>query len=468
MTVTAVVAVFIFTFLTASIWHFSVGEVAEAYSAPQIIVDESDAWRSSVRVEIVWDESQPESERYYAVGVESKDAFTGIQKKYTMPFDVTDEDVCVRAYYKDADGRSTYVRKEIKNVDKMPPNAATMEESALLTVDLRSESPFFLKIVLRDDRSGIARGYLEEYGDELTKQTDGGANMYGVDVTPYLGMKVTVVAVDNAGNRSTYGVSLGGFEEDIIRRYSQKYASLDLDEYSDDGRAAIDEAFDRLSRELTARSTDNSTALALAREVDNAIVGKITVTKVVTEKPDNDMILDFGVNADITSVDVKKGENLTLSVGKSTIAGSDAVKNALVNASGYKSNKVYAFALSLKNGSEDVALKSKIPVTVSIPSAVFPVQVYAVTADGAINQLSCTIDESAGTVTFYVDSFGDFAMIGITPYVAERGKGIEIDGKFYSLKLILTAVGIVVGVSVGGGVITFIVLNIVKKKKQRR
>lgn len=455
--------------------------VAEASSAPIITVDCETGWVPSVMVTLDFDPSVPASARHYAVGKKLGESYTGNKRLYTTPFSVDLEgDVYVRAYYNDAEGAERYVEKKISNVDRTAPSIGdsvvkpdgSIDVDLDVTVDLTSENTLFLRVKLYDALSGIKKGYIAEltkYDDEtagMLERLAESSEVYGGDITALLGRSATIVAVDYAGNIKRFQLSLGGYNESIIREYRQKYAAIDFSEYSEGGADEVRRAFSRLSLELTARNIDNTTARTLAHEADEAIAGALTVTKTVSSKPSSDMILDFSIQADTDKLDVKKGEALTLDIYKSSFDGSESVYSAAGVASGYHSYDVFTFGIGIRSSEGDVNILKSLPVTVSIPNGRFPVQVYRISQDGSLVKLSSTIDEDNMTVTFYTDRAGDFTIVGVKPYEQERGAGITVDGKFYSVDLILTAVGIVVGVAVAAGVITFVIMYIIKRRRR--
>lgn len=445
----------------------STATIAEASTAPTISVDNETGWVKSVMVTIDYDESSPQSRRYYAVGKMVGETFTGTKKLYTVPFSVdTEGDVYIRAYYYDSENIEYYVEKKISNIDKTAPLCGTTE----VTVDLTKEATLFLTVNLSDALSGVKTAYIDLATQiPLEVQAEAGGRTYGADVTRILGRDVQLVVEDYAGNRISQPVSLvfGQYYEDVIRKYRAKYSAIDFDEYTEVGINQINQTFSRLSFELTARRTvnaDNTQTVALTQEADSAIEGALKTTTKIESKPENGMFLDFKASVIAGRVLMKKGDTLNVTVKKSVFENDTAIAEALGNASEYAHYGVYAFNLDFSSAEGEQITLNLLPVTVSIPNDRFPIQVYSISADGTITRLQSTINEDDMTVTFYVDEGGDFAIIGVEPYTPERGKGLTIGDKFYSLELILTAVGIIVGVALLSGVITFTILKLRSRK----
>lgn len=446
------------------------GEIASAeeLTAPTISVDNETGWVKSVMVTIGYSQSSPVSRRYYAVGKTVGEMFTGQKKLYTNPFNVdTEGDVYVRAYYYDSENVEYYVEKKISNIDKTVPTCGDAD----VRVDLTNEETLFLTVNINDALSGVKSAYIDIAKPiYLELQAVAGGKTYGADVTSLLGRNVQIVVEDQAGNRVVKQTSLvfGAYYENVIKTYRQKYVEIDFDEYSDVGANKINQAYSKLSFELTANRTvnaDNTQTVELAREVDVAIEGAVKTVTTVESKPENGMFVDFKASASAGYATIKKGDTLNVIVKRSVFENDTAVSEALGSASEYKSYGVYAFYIEFNSAEGDEITLNKLPITVSIPNDRFPVQVYSIGEDGTVTRLQSSINEDDMTVTFYVDDGGDFAIIGVEPYTPERGKGITVGDKFYSLELILTAVGIIVGVALASGIITFTVLYFIKRKK---
>ncbi|MBQ9114967.1 MAG: hypothetical protein IJY07_03425, partial [Clostridia bacterium] len=428
-------------------------------TAPTITVTPDDEYSRNVMVSISW----PIGVNYcaYRLVVNTSEL---AKKTYTAPFSIEEEgSVEVRAYYF-SDGVETYVSKVINNIDRTPPVASTMEESVRTKVDLMSNTPVTLSLRAKDAESGIKRVDLKSYGYEFSL-TD--INIYSIDVTPWLGTNIILVAEDVAGNKTEFSYPLTGFDKNKIQQYSEAFLSLDQSTYDSYGWQEVINAYNRLSNLMGSQDSSSGTIAQYSKELDDAIAGNHQVKVTVSEMIDG-LLNDFKAEIEVGATSVKRGGKLNLNVKKIDVSEAEFNEKMTIAATiaKFPAYNGYGFNLSLTGADGSaVTVLNRYTVSLTIPDSTKLAKVYYEN-NGILTQLSSTINN--GVITFSVEGDGNFYFIVEKEPVVEQGKGLMIGDKFYSLELLLITGGIILGAIILVGVLTPLIYKIVKDKKLGR
>lgn len=434
-------------------------------SAPRITLSPESGYSQNVMVTITWPEGV--SNRYYRLITPQA---VGNKRTYTAPFGVTTEDwegglvaegeVIVRAYYY-KDGKETYVDKEITNVDTTPPPVSTVKESIRLTVDLTSDTPAVLSLRAVDAKSGIKKVYLKHFGTEFTLKD---RNTYYLDVTNRLGSTVYVVLEDYASNRSEYTYTLTGFDKDRINFYSQKFKSIDPAEYDQFGYNELLIQYERLSNLLSSSSSLSSDILSYSQALDDAILGKYNVSFKLLSTIGG-FAADFKFDVPVGATSILKGGRLYFEGSKIDLPQNKLDENVSVvgTISKYRNYDAYPFTLQVKDVNGTILnLQREIKVTLTLPGRDRIAKVYY-EENGVITQLSSEINN--GQITFITKGTGNFYLIVDKKVEEDKGPGLIIGGLFFPQNVLLIAGGIILGSLILVGVITPIIVKLIKNKK---
>lgn len=428
-------------------------------TAPNIVVTPSVGYSPNVMVTLSW--PQGVNHKYYKIianGIEQA------RTPYTVPLSITQEGtVEIRAYYYE-NGEETYVSKTIDNVDNTPPNSKSIAESIGMKVDLTSNSPATLSLRVLDGKSGVKRVYLKNFGTEFAFS---GLNTYSLDVTSRLGLNVTIVAEDFAGNKVEYNYPLNGYDKEKIVYYSNTFKTLEQEAYDAVAWSNLMNEYSRLSNLLSSASSTSGDINAYAKALDNAISGKHEVRVAIVDVIDG-LINDFKAEIGVNNSSVKKGGKIDMSVKKIDVNEGELNEKISVGAAiaKFPAYQGYGFNLSLTDREGNaVVLHNQMSVSLTIPGANKLAKVYC-EKDGILLQLSSTIENNV--LTFQTESQGNFYLIVETDVPKEQVKGLTIGGKFYPMNLLLITGGIMLGAMVLVGIITPIIYKVVKNRKNSR
>ncbi len=426
--------------------------------APTITITPESGYSQNVMVSIVW----PVGVSYYSYRL----VVNGVElprKTYTVPFSVEEEGtVVVQAFYYE-DGVETYATKSVTNVDKTSPNSSSIAESIRVKVDLTSTTPIVLSLRAMDAKSGIKKVYLKNFGSEFTLSD---INTYSMDVTPRLGTNVTVVVEDNAGNKVEYGYPLNGFDRNKVEYYSETFQSLNPNVYDSYGWSEVLNAYNRLSNLMGSQDTTSGKIAEYAQAVDDAIVGNHNV-KVTLNDSIEGLSNDFKAEVAVGVTSVKKGGKLNLAIQKINYSEAELNEKMSIAATiaKFPAYSGYGFNLRLTaSDGSDVTIYNKYNVSLTIPDSNKLAKVYY-ESDGILTQLSSSIAD--GVITFSAEGNGNFYLIVEKAQEEDKGAGLMIGDKFYSLELLLIAGGIILGSIILVGVLTPLIYKLVKNKKLR-
>ena len=428
-------------------------------TAPTISVTPSVGYSPNVMVTLSW--PQGVTHKYYKIiasGVEQA------RTPYTVPFSITQEgSVEIRAYYYE-NGEETYVSKFIDNVDKNPPNEKTIEESIGIKVDLTSASPVILSFKGIDGKSGMKRAYLKNFGTEFVNEE---GNIYALDVTSRLGFSITIVAEDNAGNKTEFDYTLNGYDKETIIYYANAFKELEELAYDEVAWSNLINAYNLLSNLLSSASSTSGDVSAYAQAVDNAIAGKHEIKMDLVDVIDG-LSNDFKAEIGVGESSVRKGGKINVSIKKVDVSEGEFNEKISVGATiaKFPAYQGYGFNLSLTDmDGNAITLYNQMSVSLTIPGVNKLAKVYCEN-NGVLLQLSSTIENNV--LTFQTENYGNFYLIVETDMPKEQGKGLTIGGKFYPMNLLLITGGIMLGSMVLVGILTPIIYKVVKNKKSSR
>ncbi len=428
-------------------------------TAPTISISPQTGYSPNVMVTLTW--PMGVSYKYYKIIVNGTERARAI---YTTPFSIVDEGLVeIRAYYFENDSM-TYVSKTINNVDKTPPTDSSIAETVRVKVDLTSDKPVVLSVAPNDGRSGIKRVYLKNFGIDFEL---GNINIYSVDVTSRLGTNVGFVVEDNAGNVTEYNYPLNGFDKEKIEYYSNAFKQLNPNAYDAVAWEELLNAYNRLSNLLSSQDSSSGDISKYSKAVDSAIEGKNEVRVTLVDVIDG-LINDFSATVPVNGTNVKKGGRLNLAVNKLDV--SEEVFNEKIQIGAtvakFPSYDSYGFNLALTdNEDQAVTIYNTMYVSLTIPGAGKLAKIFQ-EKDGVLVQLSTTLENNV--LTFQTEQDGDFYLIVETDMPKEQGKGLMIGGKFFPLKVLLIAGGIILGAMLLTGGLTPLIYKLVKDKKRSR
>lgn len=408
--------------------------------APQISLS-TEEYAKSVTLTILWGagyDDNPYAQKKYAI----------VTPSGTFPYDykgsieiTTEGEVQILVYYYE-DGAEKSVIQVVDNVDKTGPNLAVMQDTASIVCNTMAEDPVVFLIKATDRLSGIKRVYFKT-GGELAKLDNGYFSAPIMDMYSF-----TVVAEDKAGNTAEYIYNNNYFDYETLKASNLKFLALDRADYTIEGWANVEKACNALSMLLLDELAQSSDIAQKAREIDSAITGTITVTNRIGDIPAG---LDGGIvfRLDPAATDALKGENVTILFSGAHNAD---LSSKAGTQSGFSKRKVYAFSLALHGESAEVNLNGSMGFDMPLPESATDAKLYA-NVGGELVELVSEIKD--GRVFASTSTLGDMYL------VAERGDegGFYIGAKFYSWKIIGITAGIIAGVCLAGGAVTYIIMK---------
>jgi hypothetical protein len=423
-------------------------------TAPPIITISPDSgYARAISVAISWGEDYDNSteaikEYSYITPVGSV-----IFQQYSSPFEITQEGrITIRAYYY-SNGQKLYVEKIVDSIDRTPPDLATIADSITIYCDLMSVLPIFLTVRATDIKSGIKRVYLGT-GEDLSRTSD---NMYMTDI---FGMRnITIKADDHAGNTVEYSIYNLNYNYEVISEYSDRFATLDSNDYTQTGWIAVQNTYNALSRYLVDKTAQTGYIQQLRTELNDAING---VSKIVTRIAQDGVseipgIIFFEFNAD--TFNMKLGTEGRVIIGNAKILDSEknSIKEKLLSDDIKDRPHTSSFNIRFEDlNGESINVIGDYSMKILIPESMSNCSIYIKSGEEIIKLENTS--ESGGYLIVHTNQVGDFFIIGSKPK-----PGVSIFGRFFTYDIIW------IFSSIGGVILivgtTVIIVQIKKLKK---
>ncbi len=401
----------------------------------------NDTYASQVTVSISWGaeyDAHPDTLKYYKVTTSSGDIET---REYTAPFTVSINNSTVSAIYYDSEsGAERQVDVVVSYIDTTAPSSEMLMKNLVILCDITEEKPFSITVTISDSESGINSVYLNS-GEELTRIID---NTYMIRLQTY--SDFTIYAVDNVGNSSNFMYSYGSFDNETVATYNEIYLSLDSSIYSDTGWTAVEKACSAFSLYMFSATQSSSYIAELCRDIDTAVKGDITISTIISSTPDGFSVVEFEVPAASTNLLLGDKATITISKLSQTTATIDEYILQCAALANYNEYRGYSVALKITDSAgETVQISGDILIKFLMPTGYEFAEIYTVNEQGELTQLTSNVLD--GWLVVNATDLGEF--YAVCKYVEiDYGSGIWIGDYFYSTGLILSAVGITLGVGV--------------------
>ncbi|MGI6133418.1 MAG: hypothetical protein ACOYEC_03325 [Christensenellales bacterium] len=338
------------------------------------------------------------------------------------------------AYYSDNAGNiSPRAEVEVTNIDKLQPRIHDL----FLMVDLKSQTPYKIRINCSDNESGIKSITAQGVNAQFTPKD---YNFYEADFAVLDKDSIVITVNDNVGNYNTAHISTYHFgdldKENIANIYNRKYFELVQEEYNSDNWQLIQNLYDQLSILFMSKDATYLDFENMTSRIDQAIEGMNSFVYRIESPPEN-MSANINYQIDIACVDgFKKGDKIVLTLDKILLdnAARREYEDIAGRLSGFDTFFIAPFELTFYHNDNriDYSLDWGAQIELAVMSG-YEARYYAV-LDLQSNEL-LDIEVINNLITFNVDGSGSYLLITEGDIIVNEPpqiKGIKFFGKIIS------------------------------------
>lgn len=366
----------------------------------------------------------------------------------------------IKAYYSDKAGNlSPAATLRITNIDRIDPYI----EQAVLTIDIRNEKPFTIRLKSGDGLSGLKSIRIEGINAQFTAEP---YNFYTMELATLDVGTLRITSTDKVGNFTTAVIPVYHFDnvffEERIMNLNATILDLNEADYNETAWEALNQALVNLNIMLMSGSTSTWEFNTALTEIDKLIAGSLNKTYVIMEAPDG-ISLNIKYSMDETQLaQRKKGDTFSLAIDKLAQDEIGAKKEKAKNLSGFSKGEACPFVLGfMLNGNPFTqTLESGVDLSMAVPQEhrlryvkVIDLETEEVIPSEVINNY----------IQFNVKKPGKYAIVYDEGLVSvKQPKLIKVFGKNISLAAFLGSLG----GAVGAMAISIIILTTVRKKRK--